>query len=444
MLGIYIGIIVILYWIEPVLWWYSIRSSHLVHIRRIHVFAILFGYYSLTLVKQYVSLTWYGNGIVNHAGKQFTLWSTTFLLVYLFTATFWIVKSSFKYCSILLCVFLVCNLCSEIIFVMFYMLITNKRLFEISQLGLDNVICTLGSRMILVLLCRLLFRKKEESFFQEIYDNPKSLPLLIGVVAFEIPFSMVFRYSEEVLENTLVIALFLMVQVCLVGVMIYVLHTFYHYQKDFDELTYELQRNRSVNELSTQLSQLRHDMAFYVSMIQHFVYKEQYNELRNYVCGIADELRQVEDIFILSDQIVANTLNIMAGKAHEKNIVFEHIIIGSEFNLTSKELSKVLYNILENAIEAVEPLEGKQRKIFLEMSRRMDGYRIHCMNYYQPESVSMKTLFSTSKSNTKMHGKGLSIVKRVVEHNNGVMRIQLHRTLFEVDCFIPDKREGCT
>lgn len=395
-------------------------------------------------MRQYILFTCYGTRIGNHAGKQFSLWSTIFLFVYLFTATFGIVRSSFKHCSILLGVFLICSLCSEIIFVTFYMLITNKRLFEISQFGLDNVICTLGSRMILVLLCRLLFRKKEEFFFQGIYDNPKSLPLLIGVVTFEIPFSMVFRYSEEVLENTLVIALFLMVQVCLVGVMIYVLHTFYHYQKDFDELTYELQRNRSVNELSTQLSQLRHDMAFYISMIQHFVYKEQYSELNNYVCGIVDELRQVEDIFILSDQIVANTLNIMAGKAREKNIEFEHIIVGSEFNLASKELSKVLYNILENAIEAVEPLEGKQRKIFLEMSRRMDGYRICCMNYYQRESVSMKTLFSTSKSNKKMHGKGLSIVKRVVEHNHGVVRIQMHQMLFEVDCFIPDKREGCT
>lgn len=424
----------LVYCIEPLLWLHSMESANHIH-KRVEVSVIAFlGYYILTLIKQYSVFR--GNGQAMH------LLMTILLLLYIAGATWLLFPNTLQRKMLFLGVFFICNLSTELISVTGAMLFWQKSLGEIAEYGLCNILCTLESKILLGVLCYVLFFTKEERSLERVFCNSDLLPLTLFAVLFEIPFSVVFRFSDKIFDRAVDLCLFLLIQVYIVALTAYVIHIAYKYQADFDELQHELKKKENIDRMSSKLTQLRHDMSFYTSMILHFVQKQQYAELREFVGVMAGEMCEADDIFLLEDQMVASTLDIIAQQMREKAIKFEHVIMITDFRIPSNDISRLLFNLLRNAMEAAEKLEEGNRKVTLEIGRKFSGYHINCMNTYYKSKAIKKELFTSSKADKRLHGKGLAIIKQIVERNGGIIKIYLHDSLFEIDCYIPYKEVG--
>lgn len=429
-----LGAMGLVYCIEPLLWVHAMESANHIHKRAAVSVTAFLGYYSLTLIKQY--------SVFQGNGQPIQLFFTILLLLYIAGVTCLLFPNTLQHKMLFLGVFFICNLSTELISVTGTMLFLQKSMAEIAEYGMWNIICTLEAKILLGILCYVLFFAKGEKSLERIFCNSDLLPLTLFAVIFEIPFSVVLRFSDRLFDRAADLCLFLLIQVYIVALTTYVIHITYKYQIDFDELQYELQKKENISRMSSKLTQLRHDMSFYTSMILHFVQKQQYMELGEFVGIMAGEMCEADDIFLLEDQMVASTLDIIAQQMREKTIKFEHIIMVTDFRIPSNDMSRLLFNLLRNAMEAAEKLEKKERKVTLEISRKFSGYHINCMNTYHKSQASKKELFTSSKADKRLHGKGLSIIKQIVERNGGIIKIYLHDSLFEIDCYIPDKEVG--
>lgn len=428
-----IGIMGILYGVEPLLWLYVMSSASPVRKKKALYYFAALGYYVLSVLKQYC--------VFRGIGQKEIVFLTFLVQMYIIFATILLFAQTIRNTCILLGIFFICNLSIELICVEVFMLVTQKGMDEISLFGISNMICTIAAKLFLSIFCYLFVNKKKEDYFNSLYCNEKLLPLVASAVIFELPFTVVFRFPKQAFGNTFVLSFFLFSQIYLLAMTVYVMRFLLLYYGNMEKMKEELQKSRCIHELKQSILKVQHDMSFSVSMIRYFVEKKQYEELEEFVQGMAEELEKTEDIFILPNQAVANTLNLMARQARKKQVQFEHIITGFGGAISNHDLSILLFNILQNAIEAARAVETDKRKVLLEMGRRQGGYYINCLNTYEHRPQFVQELFSTSKKNKLRHGKGLSIMKRITEQNGGVMKIHVHDTLFEIDCFIPDRKE---
>ena len=250
---------------------------------------------------------------------------------------------------------------------------------------------------------------------------------------------MEFPFSKKLLDNPLLLGGFLILQsyiTLLTGYIIFIAAKKY---QEMEKLEQEVKRYERHIELGERCQQLRHDISLYKNMIYYFMEKGQYTELKRYIGDIAQDLEGISAEFELDDITVSNTLNLLVTQIRKAHIRFEHMIMVSDFILTSYDMSRILWNVLKNAIDAVGELKVEDRKIFLELRPVIGGYHINCMNSYKQDGYLIKALYSTTKKDKNSHGKGLAIVKKIVEENGGIMKFSLHPMLFELDCYIPEE-----
>lgn len=91
----------------------------------------------------------------------------------------------------------------------------------------------------------------------------------------------------------------------------------------------------------------------------------------------------------------------------------------------------LLGNLLDNAIEAEEKLEG-MREINLCIREEKMIY-IKIKNRIGPDEVGNTT--RTTKENEEFHGFGLQSVNEIVDKYNGIIQIEKCSNYFEVEIF---------
>lgn len=92
--------------------------------------------------------------------------------------------------------------------------------------------------------------------------------------------------------------------------------------------------------------------------------------------------------------------------------------------ITDVEKTGLLHNLLDNALEANERLEGKKKGIFLSVGKTADEIRIEVRNAVQPGAA---VTLETNKENKENHGIGTEIIDSIVSKYSG-------RKELETDC----------
>lgn len=123
-----------------------------------------------------------------------------------------------------------------------------------------------------------------------------------------------------------------------------------------------------------------------------------------------------------------------------KKIDFTSLIDGKVFSFMKKEdIYSLFTNIIDNAIEAVEPIEDEEKRfVSLTAMEKNSLVIIEETNYYQGRIIKNSDgTLKTSKSNDDYHGFGTKSIRMTAERYNGKFEYQINEDRLTLTVIIP-------
>ena len=200
------------------------------------------------------------------------------------------------------------------------------------------------------------------------------------------------------------------------------------------ELQYQQYRDfRAANEyISRQCHDLKHQVAALRNAYSpeereaYFTELEQSIALYNAYCNTGNPAL---DSILTQKRILCS----------QQNIQFSYNVDGKSLSpLTTRDISNIFGNLLDNAIEHVSAFpELEMRQVSLEVYSRNSFLVVQVENYCENPPSIETGLPETTKADKQMHGYGLKSVQLTVEQYNGTLRCQFEKNWFTVTLLIP-------
>lgn len=209
-------------------------------------------------------------------------------------------------------------------------------------------------------------------------------------------------------------------------------------QREEEKNRYYLRQLETMEAFSESMRSFRHDLKNHTIAMQAYLKNKQYDALEAYLTDTFIEKALSEESIHCGNTVVDSILNFKMYEAGNKGITLEaKVSIPPQLHISDSDLTVILGNLLDNAIEAVEPLT-QERVIRLKISYQKGQLILSVKNPYKGELLKKGDQFITSKKDKELHGYGLSNVKHVVDKNGGTMRIQTEQQIFSVTMMLYD------
>jgi len=200
-----------------------------------------------------------------------------------------------------------------------------------------------------------------------------------------------------------------------------------NYIKKETELQLLKNSMKNTEELLSLLRSQRHDYLGHIQAIGALLYLKEYDELSEYISGISKEYRFTNEIIRLGHPILTALINTKKGIIEEKGIAFhvkcKHRVLVLDMN--SWELSSLISNLIENAIEAAMTTEG-DRWIKFTVDYCSNNYIFEIENTGQIRQDILEDILKPGVSSKSSVGRGygLFIVKNILNNYNGTVSFQ--------------------
>ncbi len=193
------------------------------------------------------------------------------------------------------------------------------------------------------------------------------------------------------------------------------------------KMEYELLKVNQNNVKETQITMkalyestysVKHDLEKHLLYIKTMIGKEKYDEAEKYIDGIVENLNDVQEIIFTDNDVFNAIINVKLTLCRKKGI-FPRINVSNEaVNLIkSDDVTVLIGNIFDNAIEAAEHTESKI--IVLNIALKRDYVSIYMENSYDEKYSDVNLV--TTKKNAPQHGMGIKSVRKIVAENGGMI-----------------------
>lgn len=198
----------------------------------------------------------------------------------------------------------------------------------------------------------------------------------------------------------------------------------------------EALRMKQLQENEQRVHEIRHDMKHYFLTYQMLLQDGKISEVMDDMQKMVD-VRLNEDSFLLcKNQLINSMLTQKKLLCDEKDIPFS---VRADFSYTDDdiELTVILSNLLDNAIEAEEKIAKDNRFIYIEIISRPNAISILIENAITESVLSVNSNLHTTKDKPSSHGIGIKSVKRLLNRRNGIIDIYEDHQKFCVHIYIP-------
>lgn len=174
-----------------------------------------------------------------------------------------------------------------------------------------------------------------------------------------------------------------------------------------------------------------HDLKNHYLVLKGLLAQQEYHKAEQYIESINNTNPQLNVSVYTGNEILDLVLSQKVHFAKEcginVSIVSEKIVLP----LTELEISSLISNLLDNAIEASKT-EGCENWIEIVIRQIRDITFLKISNNYDKEPIKEKKEFVSNKTNSQLHGNGLIQVKSIVKQYNGEMDISYGNGTFSV------------
>ena len=188
-----------------------------------------------------------------------------------------------------------------------------------------------------------------------------------------------------------------------------------------------------MNQSNESINFLRHDMKNHFIAINSIVSDNE--ELNNYINNILPFVDSLKEFAKSRNVVIDSILNYKLQEAANKNIEIElKLKIPMQLNINNSDITIILGNLLDNAIEAASKAQNKKIKILIYLEK--DIFSINIINTYNGTLLIENNKYRTTRANRKNHGLGLSSVDHVIKKYKGAVDITHTSSCFSVKVLI--------
>ncbi len=170
---------------------------------------------------------------------------------------------------------------------------------------------------------------------------------------------------------------------------------------------------------------LRHDLKNHLVILSDYLSEQDCDHAKEYLSTIYSELDTHKIFSNTGNRSIDSLLNYKLHNADTANIHLEyHAEIPAKMNIAPFDLTIILGNLIDNALEAVSTLplsEEKQLSIKLKYDRKQ--LHIKISNTFDGVILSSSDKLLTKKQDKSIHGIGLKNVRATIAKYNGEFKI---------------------
>ncbi len=294
----------------------------------------------------------------------------------------------------------------------------------VSQTGIQRMIFILTDKIFFV--CLYLIMKERIKDKVEIWSQNKHL-LFISLGGLCGAFYLTVQMSKQVNMDIAVSWIFLLIVVALM-----LINFYFYIEKQQEKNSYEfvamrnelLEKNyNNLKELYEKNSKLFHDFKNHIRVINRLVNENNLEELREYITGFKLMDCSSDDTIWTENTAVNFILNNKIALARQEGIqVDANIEFPLKTNLKSNDMTTIIANLFDNAIESCNRIPDREKKKIDIIIRRVNAILIiKFENSCYQKPVKKEGIFLSIKSNKDFHGWGLKSVESTVKKYRGAL-----------------------
>lgn len=251
-----------------------------------------------------------------------------------------------------------------------------------------------------------------------------------------------FNIFADVYYSLPLISLFMLITVL---IMAYMFARMLENEEEKEKLilmNQQLIHNKNMEKVYNNLRSVIHDMNNHLSCLRNLANSEKIKEMKVYLSDIGYEINKVDFNIKTGNSIADAVINEKYSIAKEKNIQFQcDFMLPYELNIKHIDLSTILNNALDNAIEACMKIKDKNiaKKISIKTYVRNVYAIIEIANSMESKLVYNESQILTTKIDVLRHGFGIGNIKNSVKKYNGTMDIKEEKNKFTINIMLKIK-----
>ncbi len=207
----------------------------------------------------------------------------------------------------------------------------------------------------------------------------------------------------------------------------------------------EIQKNHYLyqKENSLGLRRFRHDLINHIGVIRELLDRKQYESANSYISKIWNVTESLSPRISTGDDYIDAIMNYYSYICEKEDIDFKVTgKISHSINIEMVDITSLLGNALQNAIEATRELE--KRYINVEIIEKPQEVFISIYNTCTNIKIPKNHMLITHKQDRENHGLGLKNIVKIIEKYRGEYYISVEEAIdgniFKLDISLPQNR----
>ena len=293
-------------------------------------------------------------------------------------------------------------------------------------------------------LISIIIMYKYISPFKFRYTKP--LPSIIVIFAYLVGLGA--TVSSVFMQDTprIVVIIFLLI-ITLLLVLIY--FVFYFNVKNYNQMIYfqmsALKKENEINEINISKQQfeeyhrIKHDLKNELAVLNVLYKNKEFEKMDEYFADINDKIHVKIDSADTGNALINSILDMEIAKAMSFGINVNYsVVVPSTLGFVSTDITSLLCNLLDNAIEA-EARANIFDPIKLSILYQKPNLFITVSNKFDPSEKP--TAFKSHKTDRKNHGYGSIIIDSIVKQNEGTSYAIVDKNVFTYEIMIIEKEK---
>ena len=205
-----------------------------------------------------------------------------------------------------------------------------------------------------------------------------------------------------------------------------------------EKIDFERARHNDASTIWASIQHIRHDINQHFSIILGYLEDGKIDECKEYVEQISGATATLGGIIASGNTVLDYIINSKLSPLTDTKVIISGSI-GDLSDIRDIDLTALIGNILDNAIEALKRVKKtSDKRLELLFMRQNSNRIIICKNTAEHSVLDKNPELQSSKENAQSHGYGTKIITKIASDYNGMVDFFEEFGMFGVQVILPE------